>query len=99
RKTWLKIILSPINSSKREAHMKVIHFILMLLVPCLTLAGGEGSGGSLTHKAFLEMSPELALASNKFRKRIFSIHFPGTSTWYNPANEICIEGNKVRTIR
>lgn len=79
--------------------MKVIHFILMLLIPCLGLAGGEGSGGSLTQKAFLEMGPELALASNKFRKRIYSIHLPGTSTWYNPANEICIEGNNVRTIR
>lgn len=71
-----------------------IHFLLALGLITSTSSvhgGGEGSGGALIKARFEAMSPEEAFDSNTFRKRVWNIHMPGTSTWFKPSTSLCID--------
>lgn len=59
-------------------------------------AGGESSGGSIVK--FKRMTPEEAFKSRYFEKVIERKNLPQSSTSYNPAFELCIEQNLVRSV-
>jgi hypothetical protein len=63
---------------------------------CQAYSGGESSGGTIVK--FKQMSAEEAFLSKKFSKVIERRNLPQSSTTYNPAFELCIEQNYVRSV-
>ncbi len=74
-----------------------ISFTFILMVFSHVHAGGESSGGSIAK--FKMMSPEQALQSVAFQKVIERRILPQSSLSFNPASDLCIEQEYVRTVR
>lgn len=70
--------------------------LFLLLTFCEAFSGGESSGGTIVK--FKGMSAEEAFKSKKFTKVIERRHLPQSSTTYNPAFELCVEQNYVRSV-
>ncbi len=45
---------------------------------------------------FKTLSATEALAAG-YKTRVYSIYMPGTSSWFNPMTELCVNGNTVQT--
>lgn len=75
------------------------NLILMSVVVLMSVTAFAVDYQDKAQKAFDSMSAVEAYKSNKFSKRIWNINMPGTSTWYNPASELCRNGNSVQTVR
>ncbi len=68
--------------------------ILLSTFACLSVqAGGEGSGGTV----FKKLNPQDAFKSKLYDKVIERKILPESSTFYNPAYELCQENKMVRT--
>jgi len=78
-------------------HLLFGFFVTMgLIYPAFS--SGEGSGGSIK-KSFSNMTPRQAFNASHFDQKIMNVQFPGTSTWMNPAKDLCMSGDQLQTVR
>ncbi len=74
----------------------VLITFVSLITFCQAYSGGESSGGTIMK--FKHMSAEDAFISKQFAKVFERRNLPESSTTYNPAFELCVEQNYVRSV-
>ena len=74
--------------------------LTMSIVILATIAQAKTTKNDLNEKVkFNNLTALEAFASNHYEKSVWNIQMPGTSTWLNPAYEMCITGNSVTSTR
>ncbi len=75
--------------------MNKLLFSIILVVASVTQAKADLSD----EIQFKKLTAAQAFASSKYEKTIWNIQMPGTSTWLNPAYEMCTTGAVVKSTR
>ena len=91
-------IMGNIGKNNSLRFLLTVGLFCILIPNSISFAAGEFSGGSI-YKLFESMTADEAFDSNKFRKRVWNRHMPGTSTWYKPSNSLCVDGDKIATVQ
>ena len=97
-------LVEPIEVRGFQMVMGRVKAILIITIALFIVlsshAGGELSGGNILQikSYFKSFSPGEAYLSKEFDKRVPNIYMPGTSTWYNASNSLCLDGNTLQTV-